>query len=450
MINFAGNKINELLKIMKRILLNLLFLLLCTTAVQAENYPYRSDYLWVTVPDHADWLYQCGEKATVEVQFYKYGIPRDGQVEWEIGTDLLPADQKGTATLKNGRCHISMGTAKKPSFRDLRLKLKLEGKTYEHHVKVGFSVDKIQPFTKEPKDFWQFWQQNIEENKKHPMSYTKEFVKEMSTEKVDAYRLKISIDNERHSFYAYLLMPKGAKQGSCPVVLTPPGAGVKPIRDATTRRFYPENGFIRMALDIHGLDPTISEKVYAEINAAFNNKYNGYLRQNLEDRNHYYMKHVYLGLVRCIDILTSLPEWDGRNVIMQGGSQGGALALIGTALDSRVTLCVANHPALSDMAAGSAGLTSGYPHFSKESGAYNEACMKTLPYYDVVNFARHIQVPVYLTWGYNDNVCPPTTSYAVWNVLAGPKESLITPINEHWTTDATDHQQMDWMRKHLK
>lgn len=33
----------------------------------AENYPYRSDVLWVTVPDHADWLYKTGEKANVEV-----------------------------------------------------------------------------------------------------------------------------------------------------------------------------------------------------------------------------------------------------------------------------------------------------------------------------------------------------------------------------------------------
>ena len=40
--------------------------------VVAENYPYRSDVLWVTVPNHADWLYQTGEKATVEVQFYQY------------------------------------------------------------------------------------------------------------------------------------------------------------------------------------------------------------------------------------------------------------------------------------------------------------------------------------------------------------------------------------------
>ena len=435
---------------MKRILLFFVFLLCVVLTQAAENYPYRSDYLWVTVPDHADWLYQCGEKATVEVQFYKYGVPRNGVVEWEVGTDLLPADQKGTVNLKNGRAKIQMGTAKKPSFRDLRLKMTLDGIVYEHHVKVGFSAEKIQPFTKEPKDFWQFWQQNLEEAKKFPLNYTKEYVKEMSNSKVDAWRLKISLDRERHSFYAYLLMPKGAKPGSCPVVLTPPGAGVKPIRDATTRRFYPESGFIRMALDIHGLNPTLSEEVFAEIRAAFDNKGNAYLRQGLEDRNLYYMKHVYLGLVRCIDLLTSLPEWDGRNVIMQGGSQGGALALIGTALDSRVTLCVANHPALSDMAAGSANLTSGYPHFTKESGAYSDACMKTLTYYDVVNFARHIKVPVYMTWGYNDNTCPPTTSYAVWNVLAGPKESLLTPINEHWTSDATDRGQMEWMRKHLK
>ena len=34
----------------------------------------------------------------------------------------------------------------------------------------------------------------------------------------------------------------------------------------------------------------------------------------------------------------------------QGGSQGGALALIAAGLDERVTACVANHPALSDMA----------------------------------------------------------------------------------------------------
>ena len=428
----------------------LLLCLLMAMTAGAENYPYRSDYLWVTVPDHADWLYKCGEKATVEVQFYKYGIPRDGTVQWEVGTDLLPSDQQGTVQLKNGRAHIMMGTAKKPCFRDLRLKMTVDGKTYQHHVKVGFSADKIQPYTQEPKDFWQFWQKELEEAKKMPMHYTKEFVSELSNERVDCYRLKIDLDRQRHAFYAYLLMPKDAQPGSCPVVLTPPGAGVKTIKDGTARRFYPENGFIRLAIDIHGLNPTMTDQQWAEINAAFNNHDNGYLRQGLESREQYYMRHVYLGLVRAIDVLCSLPEWDGRNVFVQGGSQGGALALIATALDPRITYCVANHPALSDMAAGSVGLTSGYPHFNKESGAYSESCLRTLPYYDVVNFARHITTPVYMTWGYNDDTCPPTTSYAVWNVLQCEKESLITPINAHWTSDATDRWQMEWMKGKLR
>ena len=39
---------------MKRIIFHI-WLLLLTVAAAAENYPYRSDVLWVTVPNHADW-----------------------------------------------------------------------------------------------------------------------------------------------------------------------------------------------------------------------------------------------------------------------------------------------------------------------------------------------------------------------------------------------------------
>ena len=62
----------------KNLFVLLLALILPLSFVCAENYPYRSDVLWVTVPNHADWIYKTGEKATVEVQFYKYGIPQDG------------------------------------------------------------------------------------------------------------------------------------------------------------------------------------------------------------------------------------------------------------------------------------------------------------------------------------------------------------------------------------
>lgn len=419
--------------------------------IKAENYPYKSDYLWLTVPDHADWLYQTGENAKVEVSFCKYGIPRDGELKYSIGNDMLQPDKHGSVKLKNGRAVINMGTKKTPGFRDMKLSVSLDGKTYEHHIKVGFSVDKIKPYTQEPQDFRSFWQKNVEELKQVPMSYTKELYKDYCTDKIDCYLVKLQIDKMGHSMYGFLFYPKNAQPGKHPVVLCPPGAGIKTIKDPMRNKYYAENGFVRFEVEIHGLDPRISSEIFGEISRAFNDRNGGYLANGLENKNIYYMKHVYVGLVRCIDFLTSLPEWDGKNVAVQGGSQGGALAIIAAGLDSRVTQCVANHPALSDMAGYAAkGGTGGYPHFCRQPQILsNKDCLNTLAYFDVVNFARYVKAPIYLTWGYNDVTCPPTTSYAVWNTLKCTKESLLTPINEHWTTTETNRGQMEWIKAHL-
>ncbi|MQP12189.1 acetylxylan esterase [Prevotella copri] len=419
--------------------------------IKAENYPYKSDYLWLTVPDHADWLYQTGENAKVEVSFCKYGIPRDGELKYSIGNDMLQPDKHGSVKLKNGRAVINMGTKKTPGFRDMKLSVSLDGKTYEHHIKVGFSVDKIKPYTQEPQDFRSFWQKNVEELKQVPMSYTKELYKDYCTDKIDCYLVKLQIDKMGHSMYGFLFYPKNAQPGKHPVVLCPPGAGIKTIKDPMRNKYYAENGFVRFEVEIHGLDPRISSETFGEISRAFNDRNGGYLANGLENKDIYYMKHVYVGLVRCIDFLTSLPEWDGKNVAVQGGSQGGALAIIAAGLDSRVTQCVANHPALSDMAGYAAkGGTGGYPHFCRQPQILsNKDCLNTLAYFDVVNFARYVKAPTYLTWGYNDVTCPPTTSYAVWNTLKCTKESLLTPINEHWTTTETNRGQMEWIKAHL-
>ena len=427
----------------ERIVLFVFVTLLPFLSLHGENYPYRNDFLWVTTPDHGDWLYQTGERAKGEVQLFKYGIPCDVEVSYTIGGDMLPADKTGKVMLRHGRGTIDMGTSRTPGFRDLRLTAQVDGVVSQHHVKVGFSPEKIVPFTKEPKDFSDYWSRAVEENHKTSMNYTRERVEELCDADQDTYLVKLKVDR-RHWLYAYLLMPKNARQGAHPVVLTPPGAGVKTIKEVHTRTYYQQEGMIRLVTEIHGLRPTLDEKDFDDVRSAFSE----YLEMGLDNPDHYYMCHVYLGLVRCIDFLCSLPEWDGRNVAVVGGSQGGALAIVTAALDPRVTLCVANHPALSDMAAGSTGGTSGYPHFKE--AFYTEANMCTMAYYDVVNFARHVTCPTFLTWGFNDDTCPPTTSYAVWNTLACEKESLVTPVNEHWTSDTTNRLQMEWIKKKLK
>ncbi len=365
-------------------------LLLTTLLAVAENNPYRSDVFWVTVPDHADWLYKTGEQANVEVQFYKYGIPGDSiAINFEIGGEMMPAD------------------------------------------------------------FQQFWENEKAELAKFPLTYTKEHVKKYSTDQIDCYLIKLQVNQRGQSIYGYLFYPK--KEGKYPVVLCPPGAGIKTIKEPLRHKYYAEQGCIRFEIEIHGLNPEMSEEEFKEISAAFNGRENGYLSNGLDSRDNYYMKRVYLACVRSIDLLTSLPEWDGKNVIVQGGSQGGALALVTAGLDQRVTACVANHPALSDMAGYKAGRAGGYPHFFRNTVDMDTPeKIRTMAYYDVVNFAQLIRADTYMTWGFNDDVCPPTTSYIVYNVLNCPKEALITPINEHWTSSDTEYGHLLWIKKHLK
>jgi cephalosporin-C deacetylase-like acetyl esterase len=433
-----------------RLLCMLVMAVLFMLPAAAENYPYRSDVLWVTVPDHADWLYKTGEKATVEVQFYKYGIPQDGlTVSYELGGDMMPSDAQGTVTLKNGKALIPVGTMREPGFRDCRLTAKLDGKTYSHHVKVGFSPEKLQPYTKLPSDFNEFWDKTKAEAAQFPLTYTKEHVEKYSTDKIDCYLIRLQLNRQNQCIYGYLFYPKA--EGKYPVVLCPPGAGIKTIKGPMRHKYYAEEGCVRFEIEIHGLHPELDDETFSEISRAFSSRENGYLVNGLDSRENYYMKRVYLACVRSIDLLTSLPEWDGKNVIVQGGSQGGALALVTAGLDKRVTACVANHPALSDMAGYKAGRAGGYPHlFSKTVDMDTPQKIQTLAYYDVVNFAKQITVPVYMTWGYNDNTCPPTTSYIVYNVLNCPKEALITPINEHWTSEDTEYGHLVWIKKHLK
>lgn len=439
---------NKLLRYLFAVLISLTA---STTIIYAENYPYRSDYLWVTTPDHGDWLYATGEKAKIEVQLYKYGMPQNGEISYSVNEDMLKPFKEGKATVKNGRCVITIDGRKNPGFRNLVLTYKDGSVTTTHHVKVGFSADKIQPYTKEPSDFNAFWKQNIDDmHKSAELTYTRELAKEYCTDKIDCWLIKLKVDRT-HSVYAYLTMPKGAKAGTCPAVICPPGAGIKTIKEPLRHKYYAEQGFMRLEMEIHGLDPRLSESTFKDISSAFGSRGNNYLENGLDNRDNYYMKHVYLALVRTVDFMTSLPEWDGKNVAFQGGSQGGALSIVGAALDNRVTQCVVNHPALTDMAGyAESGRTGGYPHFNKINAMLTPEKISVMAYYDVINFARHLTCPTYITWGYNDDTCPPTTSYACWNIIKAPKESLITPINEHWTSDQTEYGHMLWIKKHLK
>ena len=157
---------------MKSFILKEFCIIVILFLVKSENYPYRSDYLWITVPDHNDWLYRVGEEAKIEIGFYLYGIPQNIEINYEIGPDMLPSISMGKAALQNGKTIISIGTMTRPGFLDLRLTAKIGDKSYPHHIKVGFSPELLRPYTVNPLDFDDFWKETLEIARKTKLSYT--------------------------------------------------------------------------------------------------------------------------------------------------------------------------------------------------------------------------------------------------------------------------------------
>jgi cephalosporin-C deacetylase-like acetyl esterase len=210
-----------------------------------------------------------------------------------------------------------------------------------------------------------------------------------------------------------------------------------------------EKGIITLEIGIHGIPVTMDAGVYTDMIAGWLNQYWTY---NLDNRDTYYYKRVYLGCVRANDFIFSLPQFDGVNLAVTGGSQGGALSIVTAALDSRVKWTAPIYPALADMVGYQKGRAGGWPHiFDNRAYPHNitDAKIKTAAYYDVVNFAKQLKVPVHYSMGFNDETCPPTSMWAAYNVITAPKELKLYLETGHWTYPEETETVNNWVVENL-
>src|SRR5690606_26112386 len=184
---------------------------------------------------------------------------------------------------------------------------------------------------------------------------------EYCTAKADVYQVNIQNFETGGRIYGILAKPKAP--GKHPAVLQVPGAGIRPYGGIID---LAEKGIITLQIGIHGIPVTYETGLYDDLRAAALKNYQFF---NLDDRDQYYYKRVYLGCVRAVDYLYSLAEFDGSNLMVWGGSQGGALSIVTAALDDRVKGLVSLYPALSDLTGYLHGRAGGWPHMFNEYNA---------------------------------------------------------------------------------
>lgn len=420
------------------------FLLLVTIGAHAQ--PAERLIRVTVIPDHADWTYRVGETPKFTISITRHNEPVKGiKVSYEIGPEKMPALVNDSGVFADGSKVVDAPAMKTPGFLRCTAHVQWEGKEYTGLATAGFEPDHLQPTVAEPADFDKFWNDAKAANAKIPLDAKMTLLPDRCTDKVNVYHVSMQHYGLTYHEYGVLCVPK--KPGKYPAVLKVPAAGARAYNGDIA---LAEQGVITFEVGIHGVSVIMDPQVYADmIRTTISNYWN----TNLDDRDNYYYKRVYLGCVRAIDFIYSLPEFDGSDLGVSGVSQGGGLAIITAALDSRVKWLVSFFPALCDQTGYLHGRAGGWPHmFAPANQAYNNKKDKivTSSYYDVVNFAKRVRVAGFYSWGYNDEVCPPTSMFAAFNQIKAPKELLLVQETGHWNYPEQAGKASDWLVQKLK
>jgi cephalosporin-C deacetylase-like acetyl esterase len=402
----------------------------------------------VVSADHDDWTYRVGEKVKFSVEVYEHGnLVRNVPLKYEIGPEKMEPVKKDSTKLADGKLTIDGGTMKQPGFLRCIVVATVHGKEYRRLATAGFEPDHIRAVAEMPKDFQQFWDSSLAGNAKIPVDPKMTLMPDRCTPNVNVYHVKLQ--NYRLGTYVYGILCVPKKEGKYPALLQVPGAGVRPYNGDITMA---EQGVITLQIGIHGVPVNMDTSVYNNLGAG---ALRGYWTYNMDSRDNFYYRRVYLGCIRANDFLTSLPQYDGKNLAVYGGSQGGALSIITASLDKRVKYLASYYPALCDLTGYLKGRAGGWPHYFDQNNiaAYNNNTkdkINTAGYYDVVNFARGLTVPGIYSWGFNDETCPPTSTFAAYNVIKAPKELFLAEETGHWTFPEQGEKVNAWLLSKLK
>lgn len=423
---------------MQRILSAVLLVLVFGSAARAEP-------KIIITTDKPAAVYEANSKATWTIEIKDGDQPATGEFNVvvkkggseEFIKDTLSAAKPQTVWYSGG-----------PGFALLEVKYKpAEGKEIRAVSGVVFAPDEIKRSTPVPDDFDAFWKAKIAELDAVPMNVRAEKI-DIGDPKIEYF--KITMDNIRgRKIYGQLAKPAGAADKKLPALLQVQWAGVYPLnRDWVIG--HAKQG--RLSFNIIAHDLPIDEKpeFYKEKAAKELSDYPG---QGNDDRETSYFLPMFLSCRRAVDYLTQRPDWDGKHLVVHGGSQGGYQAIVTAGIHPAVTAFAANVPAGCDHTGKQAGRQPGWPNWASRVWQKKDEkkMLETSRYFDAMNFAARVKCPGLIGLGLVDPVCPAEGIFATCNQLQGPKDVVIMPNADH----GGDHKAYSakfgpFLDKHLK
>jgi cephalosporin-C deacetylase len=272
-------------------------------------------------------------------------------------------------------------------------------------AKIGLS-------TPRPADFDGFWDGKLEAQSKVPI---KPVLTPVPTDVPGVELSTFVLDALGSKAHGYLAKP--AKEGKFPALIQLQYAGVYALnaRGAAQRA---AEGWLVLNVDSHDKLPSDPSGGVPRNYQAVGNS----------DREQSYFLNMYLRDSRVLDYLLTRPDWDGKTIVLTGGSMGGQQSLVLAGLrPEKITAVLVCVPAGADTNGDLHDRKAGYPNWPSD----NPDVMKTALYFDTVNFASRIKAPVMAGMGFIDTISPPAGVWTALNQIPGPEEPLPMIESEH-------------------
>jgi cephalosporin-C deacetylase len=180
----------------------------------------------------------------------------------------------------------------------------------------------------------------------------------------------------------------------------------------------------------------------------------GCMTRGIANPAEYYYRRLFTDAVRAVDAAQSHEDVDPSRIFVEGGSQGGGLALAVAGLRPDLAGVMADVPFLSDFRR-AIDITERDPYaeiarYLKIHRDQIDTVFHTLSYFDVSILVRTATAPALISVALMDQICPPSTVFAAYNAYAGERELRTYHYNDHEGGGALHEQtKLAWLADRL-
>jgi len=349
--------------------------------------------------------YACGETATVTFGYVR--ATNELTAVWRVEGDF-GLRQSGTGNV------VTVSLAK-PGFAFVFAEVPGSPDKLRYSASVGFDTDKVVTTAKRPDDFAAFWKARRDEIAAFDQ---KPAIEEIAspTEGVKLYRVKLMLPAPAEYATGFLSVPTA--EGKYPAEATFFGSNGSWATDTRTapKKCPKDKILFRVMSHAFELDRDKAYYAEAEKRCRWGGKAIGFDPKTNEKPETAYFVGMAMRDAAAMEYLKTRPEWDGKNLIASGFSQGGLQTAWMGALVPGVSELDVQSPWLCDMGAYLAGRVKSREDqdYGQKALAYVDPCfMATLyPKTLKVNVSRQ---------GLGDVWCPPSGVMAYYNAVPGPK-----------------------------